>query len=93
MDAIRFEIHKGPSRFDLMIALFVRRLKYVFFELSGESEIKTTIEVSVCDVGTDGADENWIVKGWHKGAMARPYEARYNTRTRKGVFIEDPHAR
>ena len=86
------KITSGPSKFDLMLALFDRkgskpRIVSFTFEDQGVFPFQVIIE----QVGIeDGSGESWMIKGaWVRGDI-RGFEAHYRTDTRTG-WIKEVH--
>lgn len=94
MTAVRNDIIQGPSKFDLMLALFDRKVnnpRHVDFKLSG-GNVTTFVVINGVEV-EDGSGENWIFKGYAKNATATDHQGAktsstcfgfYRTDTRKG---------
>lgn len=69
MTAIRSDITQGPSKFELMMALFDRKVvntRGVEFKLKGENNISAHVIINGVEV-EDGSGESWIFKGYVKG--------------------------
>ena len=79
----------GPSKFDLMTALFVwkpERLKVMFVAENGDT-YKATIRGCEAE---DGSGECWIIRGYSaKGdsQIAWPFEGFFRTNSRKGHLV------
>lgn len=82
----QYQIVTGPSKWDLMQALFEGNSdsqKPVIFTVEGIGNI----EVQINDVGReDGSGESWLIKGYERllGSTLRPVKGYFNTRSRKG---------
>jgi hypothetical protein len=64
--AIQFPIIDGPSKMDLMLALFDGHMgrRTVVFHVQSRTE---PVEVIINEVGQeDGSCESWLFKGWTK---------------------------
>ncbi len=96
MTTIRSDIAQGPSKFDLMLALFDRKsinTRAVEFKLAGEGNISAHVVLNGVEVES-GCGESWIFKGYVRGAspsLERTVPAPpsnclgyYRTDTRKG---------
>lgn len=92
----RFEIENGPSKWDLMLALFDdTSRRFVKFLISDRGDI----EVVITDVGRGGPEEGkWRLKGYTFGfgvqfdrlgplptsTSCHPVSGYFSTKTRKG---------
>lgn len=81
MTSTQIDITNGPSKFDLMIALFdmereIRDLKFV----TPEGDLYCSILGVSAE---DGSGESWCLHGM---CGANNYEAYFHTRTRRGWF-------
>jgi len=98
----RLVIVNGPSRFDLMVALF-KRDEEVLFTLDSmvSEEHLTQFQVSVTLNGVsieDGSRERWLISGFytepekpaHREINWTRFEGFYDSRTRKGWLKNVP---
>lgn len=90
MSAKNKKIVKGPSKFDLMIALFHwegDRVRFVLVDRTEQSMFITSVER---DDAHDESGEEWNFTGANGDASvgAPKFRGHYNTRTRKGILIE-----
>ncbi len=89
--ATRSEIVSGPSKFDLMLALFdnLEQRRPITFTLETkvegmDTDVTPPIHIYVVGLGGRG-NESWIIKGnCHFSSGHRHVQAIYSTRTRKG---------
>lgn len=86
--ATRFSIEDGPSKFDLMAALFdgkkvIITLRDAAPPTTGRMRLP---EVYVRSVEIeDGSRESWLIKGWCSGPSgSREFTGYFDSRTRKG---------
>ncbi len=92
--ARRSNIVDGPSKFDLMLALFdvySNRRRTVEFLLENPEAKQVDLQCAslnfvINEVGReDGGDENWLFKGYYKVADRNGHvRGFFSTRTRKG---------
>lgn len=89
--ATRFNITDGPSKWDLMLALFDgdgphrRPCKFSFRESENRQEITSLLQIE--DVRRDGGDgELWIMTGFtvDPDVPNQSFYANFSTRDRKG---------
>ncbi len=91
----RFQIVGGPSKMDLMLALFdssYRQPRPVSFNLVGWPEGQSAsgtpryIQMRVMSVQKeDGSGESWNVEATSQGPESKNYKIYYSTQTRSGV--------
>ena len=85
------DIVNGPSKMDLMLALFddggVGHRRVIIFTIDGrEREGERSIKVVVNAVEReDGSGESWNFKGYFSGSNV-PFEGYYSTKRRKGFI-------
>lgn len=89
---ISSQITDGPSKFDLMLALFDRKVERTFWIMTRDGRLY--LRISGCDV-VDDESETWQIKGrarlaasWEQkhgplGYMV-DFNATYSTKTRDG---------
>lgn len=76
-------ITAGPSKFDLMLAVFERG-KNVEFTVDGKQ-----VEVNVSSIlAEDGSRESWCLSGYIIGQQFKRYTAYFSTQRRTGRFTE-----
>lgn len=96
MTTIRADIIQGPPKFELMLALFDRKVvntRSVEFKLAGGNNISAHVVINGVEV-EDGSGESWIFKGYVRRISMHPEESVppppsncygfYRTDTRKG---------
>lgn len=88
MTTIRSDINQGPSKFELMLALFDRTVvgtRHVEFNISNGTR-STIAGVVITGVEIDdGSGESWIFKGYTKNpGKIRNCLGWYRTDTRRG---------
>ncbi|MGH7175334.1 MAG: hypothetical protein ACREGR_03180 [Minisyncoccia bacterium] len=100
--AVRAKIANGPSKFDLMLALFDRKVvntRHVEFKMEGEGKIAAHVVIFEVRV-EDGSGESWLFKGRVRGMepdshvgvppVSRGVHGWYRTDTRKGwIELDD----
>ncbi|MDP3974828.1 MAG: hypothetical protein Q8P88_00880 [Candidatus Jorgensenbacteria bacterium] len=99
---IRFTIVNGPSKFDLMVALFKKdeEVRFTLDSLSGSEEVAQS-EVSIMLNGVsveDGSREHWLISGFyteperpaHREVNWTRFEGYYDSRTRTGWLKNVP---
>jgi hypothetical protein len=85
-----YNIKNGPSKFDLMLALFDHKNRTVHFVLSSPGGLWPdghTLEIHITEVGLeDGSGESWCFKG--QAANGTRYKGWFRTDSRKGTVSE-----
>jgi len=88
----QYQITKGPSKFDLSVALFHRptngeQYHTVTFTLEGGREVTGVLNsVSI----EDGSRESWLIGGWFRSTKGSTnYTGYFDTRHRKGYLKFD----
>lgn len=90
--AYKQEIVSGPSKMDLMLAVFDgarTKRRSVEFEVTTEGGITWPMTIIVDRAGRiDGSDENWTFKGVRidHAFDSRPVSGHFSTKTRKGTI-------
>jgi hypothetical protein len=89
----RIAIKNGPSKYDLMLALFDRKganTRRVTFEVDTQ---KASVEVVITGIeAEDGSGESWNFKGFASSvwqnhmSVPRRVEGYYSTQSRQGSF-------
>ncbi len=75
----------GPSKFDLMLALFDTGGRTVAFRMKSDD----TVQARIHSVGIeDGSGESWLISGSYKWLdnVTCLFEGYYSTRRRTGYF-------
>jgi hypothetical protein len=83
--ATQYPIVSGPSKFDIMMALFdwsIKKPRLVKFDHQCRRESLTVSITSV--MAEDGSGESWIVEGNVSDEKLTHYKAYYRTDTRRG---------
>jgi len=89
-----YKINNGPSKFDLMMALFSPVSLTVDFGLerrAGERRGRRAIPVHITGlVREDGSGESWLIGGWVDGLCMRNFRAWFRTDRRTGLLSIEP---
>jgi hypothetical protein len=93
---IRYDITNGPSKFDLMVALF-KKNEMVQFSIKSPAVFRDTKVVEIIINGIaceDGSRESWLIEGMYAEPTypnhLRRFEGYYNSRTRIGWLKNVP---
>lgn len=84
---ISIRLQNGPSKMDLMVALFHspnngEKDHLVTFVTVGGREVKVSLRGAVM---LDGSRENWLIQGYEVGS-GKELKIRFDTRTRLGNY-------
>ncbi len=90
--ALQLDILEGPSKFDLMLAIFdggSDRRREVTFTVAQRGHHAYREQIVTLIDGADredGSSENWLIKGWHlvTPSQWKSIGGYYNTKTRRG---------
>ena len=80
------DIHQGPPKFDLMLALFDRNpnTRNVDFRIGGDRNVTTLVIITGVEL-EDGSGESWIFKGYVQNtSMSKQCRGWYRTDSRRG---------
>jgi len=84
-------ITDGPSKFDLMLALFRdpgahHRMDFLTFSIEGCEPNQVMIRSVAVD---DDSCEGWIIEGFRTRSKGGRFKATYSTQTRRGMVLVD----